>query len=43
MADNGSLHVEEADGVGLEALLGWLVALKVRQSRDAVSLQAAMQ
>jgi hypothetical protein len=43
MAGNGSLHVEEANGVALERPLGGLVALQVRQPRDAVALKAAMQ
>jgi hypothetical protein len=43
MAGNGSLHVEEANGVGFEALLGRFVALDVGESGNAVPLQAAMQ
>jgi len=43
MADNGSLHVEEADGVGLELLLRWLVAFQVREAGDAVPLEAPVQ
>ena len=44
----GGLHlsdidVEEADRVALEALPLWLVALDVRQARDAVSLKAPIQ
>jgi hypothetical protein len=35
--------VEEADRVALEALLGWLVALKIGQPGDAMALQAAMR
>jgi hypothetical protein len=43
----GSLHlgdvlVEEADRVAFEALAPQLVALDVRQTGDAVSLQAAV-
>ena len=39
----GDIHVEEADGVALEALTLWFVALDVRQAGDAVPLQAAVQ
>jgi hypothetical protein len=39
----GDVHVEEADRVALEALLGWLVALKIGQPGDAMALQAAMR
>jgi hypothetical protein len=37
------IHVEEADQLAFEALPLWLVALDVRQARDAVSLKAPMQ
>ncbi|BEU99358.1 hypothetical protein NSDW_04530 [Novosphingobium olei] len=44
----GSLHlsdinVNEANQLALEALTLWLVALDVRQARDAVQLQASVQ
>jgi len=35
--------VEEADRIGLEGPLGGLVALDLRQPRDAVALEAAME
>jgi hypothetical protein len=41
--DLGDVHVEVANGVALELPLGGLVALQVRQPRDAVALKAAMQ
>ena len=41
--DLGDIDVEIADWIGLEPLLGGLVALDLRQPRDAVTRQAAMQ
>ena len=41
--DLGDIDVEIADRIGLEPLLGGLVALDLRQPRDAVTRQAAMQ
>lgn len=45
---SGSLHlsdidVEEADGMALEALTLWLVALDVRQAGNVVPLETSMQ
>ena len=37
------VYVEESDGVALELLALWLVPVDIRQTRDAVSLQAPMQ
>lgn len=39
----GDVDVKESDGVALELLALGLVALDIRQARDAMSLQAAMQ
>jgi len=39
----GDIHVEEADPVALEALPLRLVAFHVRQTGDAMALQAAVQ
>lgn len=39
----GDVDVDVADRVALELLLGWLVAFDVRQTRNAVALQATMQ
>ena len=39
----GDIHVEEADRVALETLALRLIALDVRQTGDAVPLQAAVQ
>ena len=39
----GDIHVKEADRVALEALSLWLVAFDVRQTGDAMPLQAAVQ
>ena len=39
----GNIDMEEADGVAFELMPLWLVASHVRQSRDAVTLQAPMQ
>jgi hypothetical protein len=39
----GDVDVDVADGMGLEGLPGWLVALDFRQSGDAVAPKAAMQ
>lgn len=39
----GDVNVEEPDGVTLELLSSGLVALDIRQARDAVTLKAAMQ
>ena len=39
----GDVDMEEADGIGFESLLCRLVALDVRQTIDAVTLQTAMQ
>jgi hypothetical protein len=43
MADNGSLHVEEADRINLERPPSRLVALQIWQPRGAVPLQTAME
>jgi hypothetical protein len=40
--DLGDIDVEISDRIGFEPLLGGLVALDLRQSRDAVTRQAAM-
>jgi hypothetical protein len=42
-ADLGDVDVEVADGIGLEPTLVRLVALDMRQTRDAMALQATMQ
>ena len=39
----GDVDMEVADRIGLELLLGGLVAFDLRQAADAVALQAAMQ
>lgn len=39
----GDVDVKVADRVALELFLGFLVASDIRQARDAVALQAAMQ
>ena len=39
----GDVDVEEANGVALELLTLGLVAIDIRQPRDAMSLQATMQ
>ena len=39
----GDVHVEEADGIALEALSLRLVALDVGQAGDAVPLEALVQ
>lgn len=39
----GGVHVEEADGVALEALTFRLAALDVRQTGDAVLQRASVQ
>ena len=39
----GDVYVEEPDGVALELLALWFVPFDIRQTRDAVSLQAPMQ
>jgi hypothetical protein len=39
----GDVDVEEANGISLGLGLGLLVALDLRQTRDAVALEAAMQ
>ena len=41
--DFGDVDVKIADRIGLELLLGGLVAFDLRQPGDAVALQAAMQ
>ena len=38
----GDVDMKEADRVSLEPLPLWLVALDVRQARDAIPLQASM-
>lgn len=38
----GDVDMKEADRVSLESLPLWLVALDVRQARDAIPLQASM-
>jgi hypothetical protein len=39
----GNIDVKEPDGVALERLALGLVAIDIRQPRDAMSLQATMQ
>ena len=39
----GDVDVKVADGIGPESLLGWLVALNLRQPADAVTLIAPMK
>lgn len=39
----GDIHVEDADGVALEALTLWLAVLNVRQAGDAMPLETPMQ
>lgn len=39
----GDVDVEVSDGIGLEGLLGGLVAFDLGQARDTVALQAAVQ
>ncbi len=39
----GDIDMKEADGLTLELLPLWLVALDVRQARDAVPLKATME
>lgn len=39
----GDVYVEETDRIALELLTLWLVTLHIRQPRDAMTLEAAMQ
>ena len=39
----GNVDVKVADGIGLELLLGGLVALRLRQTADPMQLEATMQ
>ena len=41
--DLGDVDVEIPDGVCLELLLGWFVAIDLRQARDVMALQASVQ
>ena len=41
--DFGNVDMEEADRIGLELFLRFLVTFNIRQTADAMTLEAAMQ